>query len=337
MAPQGEKTADDLASSIAAQSTCACAYPSRQFSCEKAVMYRTAVSVCSGIQKVCVMAFLGAIDPGRFERPPMVRGVGKPDWKSEFTLAHPQGTPTREVSLAQKTSARLRRSTHAVKKEVHDDDKAAGYTIPTHIPANKCHTGLISHHEHPPLPQKPLTPRAIAMMRNKYFIRELDATVQEDGLVGRAAITAAIKTCFGTESPRRPPSAPPQMLVGKPPPPLVPEVNGPCNPPMPPQPSAPSSYTASSSTKGVHSRYVAAADRAVKRSQSHDYVRANRDKACSTPRTHTARMREQRDREIELQRLRRGLPPSNAAWKLSKFKAVESRLHKEKAPAVPIS
>ena len=85
------------------------------------------------------------------------------------------------------------------------------------------------------------------------------------------------------------------MLVGKPPP-LVPEVGT----------MQPAHATATFSIqfirceqqqKGVH-RAMSQPQIAQSRSQSHDYVRANRDKACSTPRTHTARMREQRDREI---------------------------------------
>ena len=190
---------------------------------------------------------------------------------------------------------------------------------------------LICHHEHPPLPPRAPTPRAAAMMRNECFLKELNFTVREDGLVGDMARTAAIKACYGSSSPRRPPSAPRQILAGKPPAAAVPEINGPCNPPMPPPPpTASSSYTTGHG--GVHSRRVKPANAALKRSQSYDFVRANRENVTATPRTQAAQSRQQRDHELEMQRMRRGLPPSSAAWKLSKFKAVESKLHKDQKP-----
>ena len=101
----------------------------------------------------------------------------------------------------------------------------------------------------------------------------------------------------------------------------------------PPPPTASSAYTVGRGGHGgVHSRHVKPAAAALKRSQSYDFVRANRERAATTPRTHAAQARERREREEEMQRMRRGLPPSSAAWKLSKFKAVESRLHKMRAP-----
>ena len=85
------------------------------------------------------MAFLGAIDPGRFERKPIVRGVGKPaSHESDLSLDHPQGDPSREVSLAQRTSARLRKSTHATRKVVTPRDRPAGFNPPTWTPAYTC-------------------------------------------------------------------------------------------------------------------------------------------------------------------------------------------------------
>ena len=96
--------------------------------------------LCSPLLLLCSsMAFLGAIDPGRFERKPIVRGVGKPaSHESDLSLDHPQGDPSREVSLAQRTSARLRKSTHATRKVVTPRDRPAGFNPPTWTPAYTC-------------------------------------------------------------------------------------------------------------------------------------------------------------------------------------------------------
>ena len=157
------------------------------------------------------------LDAGRFERPPVVRGVGRPDTASNFTLDHPQGAPNRRPKKVGQAGRLTGAKAGFVKAGRRDMLPAAGFNIPSWRPAYSCDPQIISHNEYPPLPPRPATPRSAVMQANAAYIREVEAQVQIDGVVGDMARVAAIKACFGMpDSPRRPPSAPGQMLVGKP-------------------------------------------------------------------------------------------------------------------------
>ena len=158
------------------------------------------------------------LDAGRFERPPVVRGVGRPATASNFTLDHPQGEPNRPSRLVLKKTHQVGwPKANFVQTGRRDLLPVAGFNIPSWRPAYSCDPQIISHEEHPPLPPRPQTPRSAVMQANAAYIREVEAQVQVDGVIGDVARVAAIKACFGVqESPRRPPTAPGQMLVGKP-------------------------------------------------------------------------------------------------------------------------
>lgn len=202
-------------------------------------------------------------------------------------------------------SPRLRKAA-AQRKQAPNLDKPAGFNIPSWRPAYTCDPEIISHREYPPQPPRLSTPRTAFMQRNASFIKEVEAQVHIDGRVGDAARVEATKAFFGASP--RPPTGPPQMLVGKP--------NSLSQMPPAAQLGAASTgqlpgsrpLTARSGSGSVHSRYVAPADKALKRSQSFDFVRANKAGASLTPR----RMQQ---------------PAQVRPWTMSKFNNVKGRLH----------
>lgn len=259
------------------------------------------------------------LDAGRFERPPVVRGVGRPATASNFTLDHPQGEPNRPSRLVLKKTHQVGwPKANFVQTGRRDLLPVAGFNIPSWRPAYSCDPQIISHEEHPPLPPRPQTPRSAVMQANAAYIREVEAQVQVDGVIGDVARVAAIKACFGVqESPRRPPTAPGQMLVGKP------------RQERPSTAGSVATTTAASasqqqiptprlhSARGVHSRHVAPASRALQRSQSHNFVKANQVKAGLTPRTHAAAASQQRMHE-------KAHPPKK--WVMPKFQKVQGKM-----------
>ena len=252
----------------------------------------------------------------------MVRGVGKPDWKSDFTLAHPQGTPTLEVSLAQKTSARLRRSHCGERRctviqggRLHDSDSYRRTSVTwTDLASGTRHT------------TKPLTPRAIARCETS-TPSEMQQCRRIDSWPRRYNRCDQDMLWRRESTPSTECSA--QMLVSKPPPPLVPEVNGPCNPPMPPQPQHPV-HTLRAAAKGCS---LALCRSRRSRSQAQPIARL----CTPNPTRHAARpARTQRacgsSATGRSSAAAAASLPSSAAWKLSVTVELLPR-----APAVPIS
>lgn len=204
-------------------------------------------------------------DPGRFERP-KTAAHARPDAASNFSLEHPQ------------YGLRLEERVAAWRIEPTAGDRAAGLRRKNWRPASASDATILHHHEAPPAP--PRGPRHPYNTANKLYIQEVEAAVAETGVTGDAVRSIVAQHVFGGGGDgRRPPSAPRNMLVGKP------ESRPSTAPPTPRAPPPTTPRRGAPAVPKVPLRQVShTAAKALAASASIDYVRVNRRNAGLTPR-----------------------------------------------------
>ena len=233
-------------------------------------------------------------DPGRFERPRPQRGVGRPDTASQFTLEHPQ----RGMLLEERIDA--------WRIEATNNDRPAGVRKKDYRPsAHTSDPSIFAHKEAPEAPPRPPSARASHIAANMRFVREVENVVSASGIVGHPALTTAVKQAFGGKENglRRPPSAPSQMLVGKPQQSKAPPTPRPATATTA-RPST--SATARSPQAKVPSRTVSRPASARSSAARIDFMNINKRNAALTPR-----------------RVEPAPPPS--AWKMARFGGVAGK------------
>ena len=100
-------------------------------------------------------------DPGRFERPPTVRGVGRPDTASSFNLKHDQ------IGL------RYEERVDALRIVPTRSDRPAGLRPKTWRPVQSSDPEILHHREAEPKTPR-VHPRAVHTAANLQYIRELE-------------------------------------------------------------------------------------------------------------------------------------------------------------------
>jgi hypothetical protein len=234
---------------------------------------------------------------GRYEQPPTPR--------SAAMQAALGGQGAKAVMNHPQNDEHVRPALYYVHMPLHsasNDDLPAGRSKHQARRTNDSDLTILHHREYVP---KPPPPPLLALHQTAYkqYVDELARVTQHDGLVGIAAHAAAVQAVYGSTAavpgrPPRPPTAPKGMLVGTPRPAKQPSGWQPRTPrSTPPVPSH------------VVSGGASARERALRRSQSFDFVRRNKVAAASTPRTPSA-VRAERE----------------SLWKLRRFERVQSRV-----------
>ena len=214
------------------------------------------------------------------------------------TFDHPQGEENKVIYGVRKP-----------KLEPTQTDKAAG--AQARADPNR-QARFLTYEEAKPSPRRPAG-KLIGKKASQEYFAELKAVQYCHGVVGQAAQTFALKGLYGdtVAASKRPPSAPSQMLVGKPaapPPPTLEQLLA--APPPPPPQSARRPATASS----VPSRHVPSRKALLRKSESKDFVRANARRVAANAET------------TQLVSARRRPAPEQSSWKLSRFEKASPRV-----------
>ena len=269
---------------------------------------------------------------GRFERLPTARSAAMANafgGRGALTVMnHPQHE---NVETPRPALFYVHRPLH----EASEGDVPAGQTKKaTERKGNDSDPTILHHREYVP---KPRRPPALAMHQYavKQYLRELSSVTQQ-GLVGTAACSAAAKVTYGTAAAGAPPTPPPPsasrlqhkgMLVGKP---RLAE-----RPPAEWTPRTPR-YTPPVPSHIVDGA-ASARQRALRRSQSCDFVRANKLGAGNRPPRTPGSARAERVAAAMSSASSSSVPgtPRQSAWKLRRFEQVEPRVFRPAGMATP--